>query len=238
MVIGDAIGRAFDEIAMRERDAMGIFAPGAQPSFDDARVRAPAQFTLDPLSAAPPDGTLFMTRAQNGTLLFSADGSFALRDGVLVDSGGCPVLGYPAAGAPLAELHADPVDVALGYTRDASIAADGIVSYERPAIDPRTGLRSGQRVAIGRIALARFPAGTRLQRVDLRHQRADGVEPYVDVPERGGFGALATHRRAASGIAVDRALEGLQQAYLAFDAVRAAGAAQGATAKVAMDLLK
>ena len=239
MLIGDAIGRSLDEIAQRERDAMEIFSPGAQPSFDDARAPRRVVATRDPMDVAAPEGTYFVTSAPDGTLHFGEDGDFAVRNGTIVDSGGGSVLGYARPGAPLAELRVDPVDIALGYADSTAIDAEGDVSYERPSIDPRTGASARERVVVGRLALARFPAGTRLLRADARHERAPaGVEPAIGAPGTGGFGALATQHRVMSGVAIDRSLERLHDAYLAFDALRAAGSAQGSTAKVAMDLLK
>jgi hypothetical protein len=149
------------------------------------------------------------------------------------------MLGYANDGATLGALHADSVDVALGFAETARIEASGTVTYERATIDPRTGRRELQRAIMGRLALARFAPGTKLQAVDPQHVTAPlGIVPHIGSAGDGNFGAVTPFARESSGIDIDAGLQRLQEAYLALDAIRAAGKAQGSVEKTTMDLLK
>lgn len=239
MLISNATTRALDEIAVRERDVMKAYTPGAAPQRGDVAAPMNAQPVQDPLCVAPPSGSYFVTSDDRGRLLFTRDGAFTLRNGDLVDAQGQPVLGYTRDGAPLEPLRADPVDAALGYTSTARVEADGTVTYERATIDPRTGQRETQRATIGRLALARFAPGTKFQAVDPQHVAPpQGIAPHFGQAGDGNFGALTPFARESSGIDIDLGLQRLQEAYLALDAIRAAGKAQGSVEKTTMDLLK
>lgn len=239
MLISNAATRALDEIAARERDVLHAYAPGAMPEHSDVSRFVSSQRSLDPLSVALPADTYFLTSDDRGRTIFTRDGSFSMNGGSLVDAQGHPVLGYAGTGAALAPLTADAVDVGLGFVQSASIGPDGSVTYERSTIDPRTGRRETQRTCIGRLALARFAPGTKLQAVDAQHAGAPpGIVPHVGCAGDGNFGALTPYARESSGIDIDASLERLQEAYLALDAIRAAGKAQGGVEKTTMDLLK
>jgi flagellar basal body rod protein FlgG len=239
MLISGATMRALDDIAVRERDVLQAYAPGAMPERSDVAKPASSLPALDPLSVAPPADAYFMTREKTGRTLFTRDGSFAIKDGAIVDAQGRAILGYPRRGAPLTPLCADAVDTALGFTRSARVEADGSVVYERTTIDPRTGQRELQIARIGQVALARFAPGTKLQAVDAQNFSAPlGIVPHTGVAGDGGFGAITPHTREGSGIDIDLGLQRLQEAYLALDAIRAAGKAQGGIEKTTMDLLK
>ena len=81
---------------------------------------------------------------------------------------------------------------------------DGVLAYTRASIDPRTRERSVERVVVGRVALARFPAGGNPQRLDATHFGAvAGVVPHVGVPADGGFAALATRARDVGNVDID-----------------------------------
>lgn len=234
MMISDASARALGEIALRERDLLHAFDPGAVPERSDV-ARAPASvYSRDALSVTAPPGTYFVTRAANGTVLYTRDGCLQSHRGALLDASGLPVLGY--SGGMLRPIHADAVDIALGAASPLRIAPDGAVTYRRTVIDPQSGRSESREVLAGRIALARFTAGTPLQHVDAQHAKAT-VAPHTGMPADGNFEPIVTHARESSGIDVDRGLQRLQEAYLAFDAVGAAGKAQGSIAKTAMDLL-
>lgn len=239
-MIVDSLRRSLDEIAVRERDVMQAFTPGAAPERSDAARPASAQYTADPLSAAAPADTYFVSgENENGRLLFTRDGGFHLQSGELVDFAGDPVLGYTQSGTHLEPLKIPPVDLHLGVATDPRIAADGSVSYARAAVDPRTGRRETSRVTIGRVALARFAPGTKLRTFDARRALApEGMAPHIGAPGDGNFGALRPHERERSRVDVDRGLQRLQEAYLAFDALSAAGKAHGGLEKTAMDLLQ
>lgn len=231
--------RALDEIAVRERDVLQAYTPGAMPVRGDVARNAPPDFALDPLSAAVPANAYFITRDERGRLLFTREGTFSVRDGALVDAQGREVMGFSNDGATLTPLHGDTVDAALGLTSTAQIDANGSVTYERATIDPRTGAAHVDRPAIGRIALARFAPATKLQMVDPQHASAPaGITPHIGRPGDGNFDALQPFAREKSGVDIDLGLQRLQDAYLALDAIAAAGKAQGDVQKTAMDLLK
>ncbi len=201
-------------------------------------TRAPVP-AIDPLSVSAPPGAYFITGGASGRTLYTRDGSFSFSAGRLLDGSGQPVLGYTTSGGALEPLTADPVDVALGFTGSMRIGTDGSVSYDRTTIDPRTGLREMQTVHLGVLALARFPAASKPQAVDALHVAApSGVAPHVGWAGDGNFEPLAAFSREQSGIDLDLGLQRLQEAYLAFDAIRAAGKAQGGIEKTTMDLLK
>jgi hypothetical protein len=239
MLISNSTIHALNDIAARERDAMQVFAPGAAPERNDVARRPDASFALDALSAAPPPDAYFITRDERGRLLFTRDGSFAMSEGALVDAAGRPILGFAEAASTLTPLRADPVDTALGLVADARIDPDGSVTYDRATVDPRTGRRELHRATLGRIALARFAPGTKLQAVDAQHAAAPGaIAPHVGRPGDGNFSAIAPFERAGSGIDLDLGLQRLQEAYLALDAICAADKARASVEKTAMDLLK
>jgi flagellar hook protein FlgE len=239
MLISNATMRALDEIAARERDLVHVYAPGAMPEHGDVAQTASSTFTLDPLSAAAPADAYFVTADDSGRMMFTRDGSFAIKDGKVVDSTGHAMFGYRDNNSAIAPLQIDPVDVALGFTSNARVEADGNVTYECASVDPRTGKREVHRAGIGRLALARFAPGTKLQTIDAQHAAAGAdAAPHLGRPGDGNFGPLTPHARSTSGIDFDLGLQRLQDAYLALDAIRAAGKAQGSVQKTTMDLLK
>jgi flagellar basal body rod protein FlgG len=239
MLIDAATANAFERIARRANDVDHAFTPGAIPAFDDVSREATRRTTFDPLCAAPPNDAYFITADASGRPGYSQDGAFAVRAGALVDASGASVLGFSGGSKSAAPLRIDPVDNALGRVQHLRLEADGTLVYDRVAVDPRTMTRAPERVVVGRVALARFPAGTRLLpasggRVAVPH----GVVAHVGTPGDGSFGALALMQREGSRIDLDRSLERLEDAYLYFDALTAAHKARGSTNKTAMDLLK
>lgn len=239
MLVSSAATRALDEIAARERDVLQAYAPGALPERGDVAKPQTAQPVSDPLSAAPPSDAYFITSDEHGRMLFTRDGSFSIKDGALADAQGRPMLGYAGDGAALGALKIDPVDGALGFAQSVRVESDGSVTYERAAIDPRSGRREMQRAIVGRLALARFAPGTKLQAVDPQHgAAAAGIIPHIGRSGDGTFGVLAPYARESSGVDIDAGLQRLQEAYLALDAIRAADQAQRSVQKTAMDLLK
>jgi len=238
VIVSGPAAKAFDDIARREQDVLRAYDPGAAAQFSDVAQNVAPSFTVDPLSVVAPANALFVSSGQGGPA-FSRDGTFRLHDGTLVDGAARAVLGYANGSDTLVPLRADAVDVALGFANSASIESDGSVWYARATIDPRNGARENSRITIGRLALARFPAGTQLQSRDGTHLAGPvGVAPHFGRPGDGNFALLAAHARASSGIDLDRGLERLQEAYLAFDALRAANTAQDSLDKTSMDLLK
>jgi hypothetical protein len=233
--IADALGR----IEQQAQDVFGGFEPGFEPA--DARTKrhgAASAPSLDPLSVVAPDGSYFVSENGSG-LGFSRDGSFAFDDGTLRARDGAPVLGYGADAKKPSPLRADPLDVALGRVANPRIARDGTLSYERSSLDPRTGERRFERVAVGRIALARFPAGTQPVRRDAVHVVAPrGVAASLGRAGESGSGFLTPFARDLGGVDMAAGLDRLQEAYLAFEALRTAGLARAGLERGAMDLVK
>jgi flagellar basal body rod protein FlgG len=240
MFLNASLSLALDRIAERAADVRRAYTPGATPRYDDVATAGPSStFTFDPLAVAPPDGAYFLTAGERGDNVFTRDGSFAVRDGRLVAGDRRPVLGVPAGGGPLGELRIDAVDTALGRAGDAAVEPDGTLVYTRVAIDPRSGTRGTQRVVVGRVALARFPAGTRLEPDDGSGAAAPaGLAPHVGLPGDGDFASVEPRQRERSRVDIDESLARLKEAYLAFDALQAAEAARSRLGKTAMDLLK
>ncbi|MFZ0031928.1 MAG: hypothetical protein WAK84_08650, partial [Candidatus Cybelea sp.] len=111
--------------------------------------------------------------------------------------------------------------------------------YGREVVDPRSGTKEPQRVVVGRIALVRFPAGTKLETNDGTYcVPPAGVIPASGLPADGTFASLLPMHRERSRIDVDESLIRLKDAYLAFDALRAAETAKAHVGKTTMDLLK
>jgi len=239
MFLNPSLTAALDRIAERAADVRRAYTPGAIPRYDDVATPAAASdFTLDPLAVTAPDGAYFITTAEANRRAYTRDGAFALRDGRLVDANGAPALGERAGSGDPVELQVDPVDAALGRIAHPAIESDGTFVYQRSAVDPRSGTRTTQRVVAGRLLLARFPAGTRLETSDgARCKPPKGVAPQIGLAGD-AFGSIQPMRRERSRIDVDQSLIRLKEAYLAFDALQAAESAKGHLGKTAMDLLK
>lgn len=240
MLLNPAMSAALDRIAERAADVRRAFTPGALPRYDDAATPGDrADFTLDPMAVALPDGAYAMSRDARGRIAYTRDGSFSVSGGRLLDARGFPVLGRRTPDAPLEELRIDAVDAALGRTPSLRVEADGGLVYTRDAIDPRTGKRAASSVVAGRIALARFPAATRLDTADGRTFYApDGVSPHTGLAGDGTFETLVPMHRARSRVDLDVSLLRLKDAYTAFDALAAAESARGRFDKAAMDVVK
>lgn len=240
MMVNAATQDALDRIAQRAQDVQRAFMPGAVPQFGDvATDRATSHASLDPLSVAPPADAYFVTTDERGRTVYTRDGGFAITDGTLVGANGQPILGFTSPGGATSELHVDAVDEALGRINDLRIEPSGALAYDRTTIDPRSGARERERVVIGQVALARFPAATKLGASDANHFVAPpGTVPHVGRAGDGNFGGVAPMQREESRIDFDRSLDRLQEPYVAFDALAAAHKAQGGIGKMAMDLLK
>lgn len=240
-MLGSPALDALDRIASRAQDARDAFRPGAIPRHDDVRT-AGTLASADPLSVAAPPNAWFVTRDASGARAFTRDGDLTVADGVLRTRDGAEILGFPggdARGAVPVPLRIPPTDRALGRGADARIEADGTITYTRASIEPRTGARTVERVTIGTVALARFPAGTAPVRVDAtRAQAPPGVVPHVGTPADGTFPAVAVGRRDAGAIDIDLGLQRLDDAYLAFEAIAAAQKARAGVDKAALDLVK
>jgi len=227
MLIADSTARALENIVARERDVLDVF-----PAQSEAEL--PGR-----LQCEPPAGTYFVTTNGDGSRAFVRPAAMYFQGGELTDGNGRAILGYKSKGSPLSPLRADSVDSALGWTGAARIGSDGVVGYERSTIDPLTGDRRAQYITVGRIALARFPAGTKLAAGGGSVSAAPtGVAPHLGVPGDGSFALLESYAPQSLDRDLDDGLQRLQEAYLSLDALRAAGAAHGSLQKTAMDLLK
>ncbi len=238
-MISNVTAAALERIAERADDLRGAFVPGFEPRESSGATRA-LQLTrdLNPLSVVAPADTFFVSAGPNGAR-FSRDGGFAVADGQLRTRDGAAVLGFvDGANAP-APLRLDPIDVALGRVSGARIEPDGTFAYQRAGVDPRSGARRSERVVAGRLALARFPAGTAPVRGDATHVEApSGVPPAFGRPGEGGFGLLQPFARDLGRVDPIGNAQRLGEAYLSFEALRAAGSARNDFAHVALDLVK
>ncbi|GAC1306827.1 MAG: hypothetical protein NVS2B3_02560 [Vulcanimicrobiaceae bacterium] len=239
-MIDPAISAGLGRIAARERDVMHAFDPGFVPERSDVERTPQIVPNADPLVVVVPQGSYVMTPDGAGQLTYSRDGAFAIVDGELRASDGRPVLGFAVGDRTrLVPLRADPYDVALKGVSGARVESDGTFRYDRTALDPRTGERRVERVAVGRIALGRFPAGSQPDRLDGSHVRPPaGSRPQIGVPGDGSFAALAVHARDLGRVDIVAGLESLREAYVAFEALRAADRTRGAVEKTTMDLVK
>jgi flagellar basal body rod protein FlgG len=239
MFLNPALSAALDRITERAADVRRAFTPGAIAQHDDVATSHPASdFTLDPLAVCAADGYYFVTRDDRGEPAYTRAGSFALSGGRLVDGHGRAVSGSKGTGE-LGELRVDAVDEALGRVSEPRIERDGSFVYQRTTVDPRTGAREPERVVVGRIALARFPAGTRLSTADGSLLRAPaGVLPNLGVPGDGGFPPLVPLQRERSRVDLNESLVRLKEAYAAFDALAAAESSKAHLGKTVMDLVK
>jgi hypothetical protein len=235
----DALGR----IQARASDVMQAYKSGASGTKNDVNIgfRNPEP-SQDPLSVSVPQNAFLATRSAEGAATFTRDGALSIRNGNLVTSDGSPVLGFAPGATPGSvpvPLQLPQADVALGRCNDVRMESDGTLAFTRTSIDPRTTERTVERVAIGTVALARFPAGTQTVRLDATRAAAPpGIPPHFGTPEDGTFGGLATYSRDTGAIDIDTSLSRLSEAYIAFSAVHAAQKAHGNGEKTIMDLIK
>ncbi len=231
-MLNAATARALADVAARAGDVLHAYDPGYSAQFGDSAGNERVVRERDPLAVAAPPGDYFIVSSPDGERRYTRDGRMRFADGGLQNAEG-DVLGFAPdgrEGAVPQPLRADPVDAALGRAHDVRIEPDGSVVYTRTAIDPRTMQRGTQRVVVGTLALARFPAGTNPARAQ--------VAPHVGVPGEAGFAALATGARGLGPVDINLGIAKLQEAYLAFDALRAAQKARLQLDKGAMDLVK
>jgi flagellar basal body rod protein FlgG len=227
-------------IAARERDVAHAYEPGFVPESDDVAAAPRAIRSADPLSVAAPAGAYFVTPGSAGAVRFTRDGTFGVIEGLLCGPDGRPVLGFALGSrGALAPLRIDAYDRALGRASGARIGADGTFSYLRTAIDPRTGERRSERIAVGKLGLARFPAGTQPLRLDATHVAAPaGVKAQVGAPADGAFAPLITGARDLGNVDIVAGLKKMREAYDTFEAMRAVQRARGSDEKTTMDLVK
>ena len=239
-MLSAGIARAIESVERRGEDLRMVFAEGAQPNFSDVIRAERVEPSGDPLSIVVPPDALLIAGDPNRPA-YTLDGALQVRDGVLAGSDGTPVLGLvdsDRSGIPK-PLRIDKNDLLLGRVQDLRIEPDGVFGYARTIIDPKTMQSTVERVVVGRIALARFPAGTRLERVDATHARPPShLVPFVGSPNDGSFGSLYTSRRAVGRLDPDATVVRLQDAYLAMRALSAEERTRNAMIHGALDLVK
>jgi prepilin-type processing-associated H-X9-DG protein len=243
-MINPGPARALAELASRATEMLHAYEPGYETSDDQIRsaTLARSEPALDAMSVAGPESAYFVGRDAAGKTFYSRDGSFRLDGANVTWADGSAVLGYaPGAplGAPLQALRVDPVDAALGRVGDPHVEADGSVVYTRTAVDPQTGKKNDERVVAGRIALARFPAGSALPAVAAnRVAQPAGVAPSLGAPGVAGFGNVTPKARDLGSVDFESGLNQLREAFLALDAMSASDRVDDRDAHVAMDLIK
>lgn len=242
-MISAATTDALNRITARAQDVLRAYSAGGSATSNDSNI-APVQprYAADPISVAAPANAYFVTQRADGLRTFTRDGGFVLEGGTLRTADGSAVLGYAdgdARGAIPSALTLPARDVALGRCGDVRIESDGSVSYTRTTVDPRTTERGVERIVAGKIALARFPAGTQPVRVDdSRVAAPHGLAPHLGTPADGTFAGVATYARDMGSIDIDTSLDKLAEAYRALSALHAATKAGGGVERTAMDLLK
>jgi len=232
------------DVAARASEMLHAYEPGYETADDRIRsaTLARSEPALDPMSVAGPEGAYFAGVDPNGTPFYSRDGSFRLEGSSVTWADGSAVLGYPAGSAPGSapvKLRVDPIDAALGRVGEPHVEADGSVAYTRTSIDPKTGKKNDERVVAGRVALARFPAGTAVVPVSAtRVGLPAGIAPTLGSPGASGFGQLTPKSRDLGSVNFEAGLDQLREAYLALDAMSASDRIADKDAHVAMDLIK
>jgi hypothetical protein len=231
-MLNAATARALADLAARANDILHAYDPEYVPAFNDTRGAQHSLPNEDPLAVTVPNGAYFVVGV-GGERRYTRDGRFEVRDGALQTKDGADVLGYLRDGreALPQPIRIDSVDAALGRAGDLHIEADGTIAYSRSVIDPRTMQRISQRVVVGTLALARFPAGT-----DAR--RTGEITPYLGRPAQEGFGSLRARARALGATDINLGIAKLQEAYLTLRALGAVQEARGELDAGAMDLVK
>lgn len=231
-MLNAATARALADVAARASDVLHAYDPAYEPNFPEARAARRIVRDADALAVALPDDSSLVVAGPGGERRYSRDGKLAFSEGRLRNADG-DILGFApgaAKGAVPQALLADPVDAALGRTLDARVEPDGTVVYVRKVTDPRTMQSQTQRVVVGTIALARFPAGSNPGR--------SPAAPLVGRPSDPGFGALSPGARALGRLDITLGLAKLQEAYLALDALQGAQKARSDLDAGAMNLVK
>ena len=234
------VSRAVETVERRAEDLRLLYSGGAQPNYSDILRDERGEPANDALCVMLPRETYLMAGDPNRPV-YTRDGALGVRDGVLTAGDGTPVLGYRGddrSGIPQT-LAIDKNDAAFGRVQDLRIEPDGVFGYARTVIDPKTLQPAVERVVIGRLALARFPAGSHPDRVDATHVRAPlGVVPFVGTPNDGNFASLMPQRRAIGRLDPDAAIERLQDAYVMLRALGAVERTRSGMIRGALDLVK
>lgn len=240
-MIDARVANTMSALQSRKAELLEAYEPGFFPADSDVTAgHDKLRPSMNPLSVVAPEETYFVASDTMGRSFYSRNGDFHVVDGTLRTPNGSQVMGFgPRGDGQLMPLRLEPVDVALHRYSDVRIDPEGRLSYVRRVIDPQTGKPRMERVTVGTIALARFPAGTQLSAPDGVHvTSAAGVSPALGVSGRDGFDALRVGMGDHGRLDVKRALAAVRDAYIQYDAVRSANDAHGNGDKTVMDLVK
>ena len=242
-MIDGVTAQALEQLDVRTEDVRHQFDPGYVPVLDEDRDPGTrAVNSLDALHTTAPKGAFYAGIDAHGRRFYTRDGAFNLQSYHLRMADGSAVLGYPANAEPGSApqpLDIDQTDFVMNRVSDAKIGGDGTFEYTRKTVDPKTGAAKAERVVVGRLALARFPAGTRVEASEGNHVTAEAsAEPTLGMPSTGDFAELLVHSDDRGGIDIQQGLAHLRDAFVAYSAIQSAKSAHGHTDKVVMDLIK
>jgi flagellar hook protein FlgE len=190
-------------------------------------VFVPTTPSASPLAVAI-DGAGFFLVARAGRTYYTRLGDFRFdQHGTLVDGEGRTVLGF----APSHDGHPGSlVPIERRDAKGASIDAAGTISVE--------GARGKE--AIGRLALAVFPAPERLGRLDDTSLRstADSGRPQIVAPGAPNVGKLNAHALENALVNVAGDLEGMWRAQRRGETQAAAAAADDSCERAVLGLVR
>jgi hypothetical protein len=243
-MINPGPAQALAELATRAQEMLHAYEPGYETSDDQIRsaTLARSEPALDAMSVAAPEGAYLVGTDRSGKPFYSRDGTLRVEGQHVGWPDGSSALGYPtgsAAGSAPQRLRIDSVDAALKRVQDPHVEADGSVVYTRTTVDPKSGKPQKERVVVGVLALARFPAGNAVVPLSAsRIASPPGVTPALGAPGAGTFGALTPKARDLGSVDFEAGLNQLREAFLALDAMSATARVDDRDAHAAMDLIK
>jgi hypothetical protein len=237
-MIEPTLDRLQADIAERGKEIYASRNSGFVPLNHDVRTQPMTVPDANPLSAVAPPDTRFVVAGPDGRQLFTRAGDFQAANGILQTTQGAAVLGYAPGASMLAPLAVPSTDRMFGRVENLHVERDGNVVYERKSFDPRTRVPRRERVSLGTIALARFPAGSEPTRTGNFERAPIGVEAFIGRPDDGHFAALQVRRHESGALDLNVALARLHDAYQQLDAVTAAQRVGKNTAKTVMDIVK
>lgn len=245
-----------DNFGIAADDIHNSFTPGFTPVRTELRGTSRSAPSLNPLSSVAPENTYFVGTDVHGRRFYSRNGDFHLVNGMLRTPNGSSVMGYASGSSKLSPLKVNPTDLALGRVTNAQVGADGSLTYERSLRDARSGVKMTDKVVVGYLAIARFPAGTELEHfneTDVNGIGANrdttkydgvhlspptGAEPTIGKPNSIGFGPLKTHSVDRGSLDQLAAMRRLSDVYLAYNTLKAIGGAKGKNEDKVIALLK
>lgn len=228
-----------DYVNKRADDAINAGKTGYAPNFTDVMVRRARSIPNgDPLSVAAPYGGYFVIgdREVGSERAYTRDGTFRLdRDGLLTNAAGAYVMGFRAGGLDGRTLK--PLQLPPELRGKENIA--GAIRPDGTFVAVRTDVAGDPGVPVGRIALARFPAG-RVMRAegDGSTLHAPGEAPMIAEPGTSGTAVLTPGARDIGTVDRLAAIRHLSDASTAMSAQLQAAKAQDVLEKKAEDLNK